>query len=151
MDVSLPTIDRWVREGCPALQRGGRGIEWKFNLPDVIAWWGEKQRLAAAGDSGGDIEEARRRKMTAEAALAELELSKAKGEVAPLREFERGHNKLMAIIRTNVMNVPSRAVLQLLGETDETVFKTRLRAELTLALEQSSEAELELDDEDTDG
>ena len=42
-------------------------------------------------------------------------------------------------------------VLQLLGESDETVFKTRLRAELTLALEQAAEAELELDDEDADG
>jgi phage terminase Nu1 subunit (DNA packaging protein) len=151
MGVSLPTVDRWVRDGCPVLQRGGKGIEWKFSLPDVVAWWGDRQRQAAAGDAGDDIEEARRRKMSAEAALAELELAKGMGEVALIREFERAHAKLMAIIRANVMNVPSRAVLQLLGESDETVFKTRLRAELTLALEQAAEAELELDDEDADG
>ena len=26
--VSLPTIDDWVRRGCPVMQRGARGRAW---------------------------------------------------------------------------------------------------------------------------
>jgi phage terminase Nu1 subunit (DNA packaging protein) len=81
---------------------------------------------------------------------AELELAKKKGEVAPVRDFERAQAKVFAQIRANVMNVPQRCVIQLLGETDETIFKDKLRKELTLALQAAAEADLTLEDEDED-
>lgn len=145
MGVSLPTVDRWIRDGCPAKQRGTKGIPWIFVLSDVVAWWGERQREAAAGTAPTDVEDARRRKLSAEAAMAELELAKARGDVAPVREFEMAQSKMMAIIRTNILNVPSRAVFQLLGETDEKVFKAKLRSELSLALEQAASEDLDID------
>lgn len=77
--------------------------------------------------------------------MAELELAKARGDVAPVREFEMAQSKMMAVIRTNILNVPSRAVFQLLGETDEKIFKTKLRSELTLALEQAASEDLDID------
>jgi phage terminase Nu1 subunit (DNA packaging protein) len=80
--------------------------------------------------------------------MAELELAKARGDVAPIREFEMAQSRMMATIRTNILNVPSRVVLQLLGETDEKIFKSKLRAELTLALEQSASEEIDIDDDD---
>lgn len=36
--VSMPTIDDWVRRGCPVVQRGGRGRAWQFNTADVRNW-----------------------------------------------------------------------------------------------------------------
>lgn len=150
MGISLPTVDRWIRDGCPVKQRGAKGVAWEFNLPDIVAWWGERQRQAAAGDAPTDIEDAKRRKIAAEAALAELELAKAKSEVAPIRDFERAQAAAFAAIRANVMNVPQRVVIQLLGETDETTFKQKLRAELTLALETAANADLVLADDDND-
>lgn len=150
MGISLPTVDRWIRDGCPVKQRGTKGVAWEFNLPDVVNWWGERQRQAAAGDAPTDIEDAKRRKIAAEASLAELELAKAKGEVAPIRDFERTWSAMMASIQQNVMNVPQRVVVQLLGETNETVFKQKLRAELTLALEQAATADLDVPDDADD-
>lgn len=150
MGISLPTVDRWIRDGCPVKQRGAKGVAWEFNLPDVVTWWGERQRQAAAGGAPTDIEDAKRRKIAAEASLAELELAKAKGEVAPIRDFERTWSAMMAAIQQNVMNVPQRVVVQLLGETNETAFKQKLRAELTLALEQAATTELDVADEDAD-
>lgn len=79
---------------------------------------------------------------------AELELALLRGDVASVREFERVQSAIMATIRTNVLNVSSRAVLQLLGCTDETEFKTKLRAELTLALETAADADLDLSEDD---
>lgn len=148
MGVSEPTIDRWVKEGCPVEKRGGRGRAWEFSVPDVVAWWGNRERENAAGSDTTDEKELRRRALIASTGEAELRFAIAKGEVAPIREFERAQAKLNAAIRQNIMNVPARAVLQLLGETDETAFKRVLKAELTLALEQSADAEIEFDDEE---
>lgn len=150
MGVQTTTIDRWLREGCPVKQRGRKGVPWEFSLPDVVTWWGARERENATGGATTDEAELKRRKLAAETGKAELEFAKARGEVATVGEFKRAQAKMMAAIRANVMNVPARAVLQLLGETDETTFKARLRAELTLALEQSAKAEFELDDEEQD-
>ena len=37
-DVSLPTVDAWVRKGCPYVTRGSKGVEWEFDLDAVKAW-----------------------------------------------------------------------------------------------------------------
>lgn len=36
--VSLPTIDSWVRKGCPVVERGGRGREWQFHVSEIFNW-----------------------------------------------------------------------------------------------------------------
>lgn len=150
MGVSLPTVDRWIRDGCPVKQRGAKGIPWEFDLAAIVAWWGDNQRKAAAGQAPTDMEDAKRRKVAAEAEMAELELARARGLVAPIEEFRRAQEARAAIIRVNVMNVPQRAVLQLLGETDETIFKKKLRAELTLALETAANAALDIQEDAQD-
>lgn len=150
MGVSLPTVDAWVREGCPAKVRGRKGIQWEFSVPDVVAWWGERERTNATGGEGVQEDELKRRALVANTGRAELEFAKAREEVAPVREFERATAKLMAAIRANIMNVPARSVLQLLGESDESTFKRVLRAELTLALEQSATVEFDLDEDEDD-
>lgn len=151
MGVTPPTVDGWVRNGCPIKKKGSRGVAATFNTADVMTWLRDKAREEASGTTLADEGELKRRKLAAEAEKAELELAKAKGEVAPVREFERATASLMAIIRQNVMQVPGRIVMQLIGCTDETEFKTKLRAELVLALESAAEEDLSLeDDEDLD-
>lgn len=151
MGKSLPTIDKWVKEGCPVKVRGRKGVEWEFCMPDVVAWFGRRERDLVTDNADATEDALKRRKMLAETGKAELEFAKAAGEVAPVREFERAQAKMMAAIRTNVLNVAQRAVLQLLGETDETKFKQALLAELTLALEQSAQVDFDLDDSEDDG
>lgn len=148
--VTVVTIDAWLRAGCPFDERGaGKGKPWVFDTADVAAWREARaHENASPGDDGADEKELKRRKLRAETGLAELELQKAAGEVAPIRDFERAHAAMFSAIRQNVMNVPQRVVVQLLGETDETAFKQKLAAELRLALETAAEAEIELDDEE---
>lgn len=148
MGVTPPTVDGWVRNGCPIKQKGARGVASTFNTAEVMKWLRDKAREEGSGTALADEAELKRRKLASEAEKAELDLAKAKGEVAPVREFERATAMLMAAIRSNVMNVPGRAVLQLLGESDELVFKSKLRAELTLALETAAEEDLDPTDED---
>jgi phage terminase Nu1 subunit (DNA packaging protein) len=36
--VAMPTVDSWIRAGCPYVQRGTRGHEWQFDVLAVIEW-----------------------------------------------------------------------------------------------------------------
>ena len=145
--VALTTVDSWVKKGCPVVVRGhGKGQEWKFNTAQISSWLQDEAVDRAIGDIPDDMDELKLRKQKAETELAELELAEKKGEVALIAEFERAQSMVFAAIRANIMNVPQRAVLQLLGETDERTFKEKLKAELILALETSAEEELEEDE-----
>lgn len=148
MGISLPTVDRWVKEGMPVVQRGGRGVQWIFDLADVIRWRVERATKDANADAPDDLSAIEKRTAQAKMHQAELALAKDRGEVATIRDFERAQAKAFAEIRANVMNVPQRVVLRLLGETDETTFKQVLRAELTEALKAAAEAALTLEDEE---
>ncbi len=147
--VTPPTVDGWVRAGCP-VKKGQRGVASEFNSADVAAFLREKARQEGSGTALADESELKRRKLAAEAERAELELAKEKGEVAPVREFERAQAAAMASVRANMRNVPRRAVLQLLGCTDENEFKTKLMAEIDLALETAADADLDLSEDDED-
>jgi phage terminase Nu1 subunit (DNA packaging protein) len=119
-----------------------------FNTAEVAKWLQTRARDEGAGTSQADEAELKRRKLAAETAKAELELAKAMGLVAPIREFERSQAAVMAAIRANMRNVPGRAVLQLLGCTDEMVFKSKLMAEIDLALVTASETEPDIDEDE---
>lgn len=146
--VSMPTVDSWVRDGCPVVQRGARGVQWVFNTADVAKWRMERAVKDATGDQQQDEKEIDRRTKRARMLQAELELANAAGAVAPIAEFKRVQAARAAMVRQNVMNVCARAVLRLLGETDESAFKRVLREELTLALNTAYETPVELPQED---
>jgi terminase small subunit / prophage DNA-packing protein len=142
--VALTTVDSWVKRGCPVVVRGhGKGQEWKFNTAQISAWLQDEAVDRATGGIPDDLDKLKIREQKAKTELMELELAEKKGEVALIAEFERAQAMVFAAIRANIMNVPQRAVLQLLGETDERAFKEKLKAELILALETSAEEELE--------
>lgn len=148
--VSMPTVDAWVRAGCPVVRKGGRGLEWEFDPAAVFKWRMERALAEREKNQPDDMETIERRKALALAMEAELRLAKAKEEVAPVAEFERAWARAFAELQTNILNVPQRVILSLLGETDETRFKQVLRAELVAALEQTARAEITLGGEDDD-
>ena len=104
--VALNTVKAWVRRGCPVVARGGRGREWQFDTAAVAQWREEQAAAAAVGDTSAiDLEEARRRKEAALAAMAELDLAKRRGEVVEIEaiadivgeEYTRLRARLLAI------------------------------------------------------
>ena len=129
----IPRAERGRYELAPAVQ-------------GYIRFLQDRSLNASTGDVDFHAEKALLTKAQRE--MAELDLAKARGEVAPINEFERASAAMDTAIRTNVLNVPARVVLQLLGCTDETEFKTKLRAELVLALDTAANTNLDLTDED---
>jgi hypothetical protein len=51
--ISVPTLDTWIRKGCPCIQPGSRGISWQFDLLEIARWkYGGQQ-----DDTGDNPEE----------------------------------------------------------------------------------------------
>lgn len=148
-DKALTTVDAWVRAGCPVVERGGRGRRWLFDLAAVADWRETRTQTPPPTAEASDLKNLQRRKLAAETVKAELELAKAKGDVALIEDFERAQALVFAAVRTNILNVPQRVVLQLLGQTNETTFKETLRLELAAALEQSARTQFEEIDDDS--
>ena len=143
--VSVVTVDNWMKQGCPMVERGGTGgRSHKFDTAAVFRWRNDLARESMNPDAQS-AEELKLRKLRAETELAELELAEAAGIVAPVVDFERALAKQNAVVRQNVMTVPQRVVLSLIGEKDETRFKKVLSDELRLALERAAHDAIELD------
>ena len=53
--ISLPTVDDWVRRGCPVVSKGGQGRECKFSIRDVRAWRARDIALRYYGPEELDI------------------------------------------------------------------------------------------------
>lgn len=111
MGVTRQTIDRWLKQGCPFVERADRdrGREWALSLPAVIEW---REKLAverAIGDTSKlDIDEARRRKTAAEAALAELELTKQRGEVVALSVVATVIGDQLSACKARLLSIPTK-------------------------------------------
>lgn len=149
LGVSTRSIREWANNGCPIEKRGrkGDGVGHQFKTSDVINWLKDRAASEAVGNNpdAQSAEDAKRRKLVADATLAELELAKAKGLIAPLDQIERVMANAFAEVKVNMRNIPHRVVMQLLGETDEVRFKEVLTSEIDQAL--TALAELELTDE----
>ncbi|TLP67099.1 terminase small subunit [Parasedimentitalea maritima] len=155
--VSLPTVESWVRRGCPVVQRGGRGRAWQFNTAEVRNWREDDIRAEASHTTHANKDELLLRKLAAETEQAELDLAKAKDELVPVEQLERALTKAFGEVRAGMRNVvPGRAARRLIGETDETKFKVVLLEEIDHALgaladdDLINEADLDLEDDEGD-
>src|SRR3954471_159491 len=84
-----------------------KGREWRFHSKAVVDWL-RAQDVEQALDATDtlDIEAARLRKVLAEAQLAELELAKQKGQVAPIERM----NQIMIACFMHVRKLPGASV-----------------------------------------
>lgn len=123
--VSLPTIDEWIRRGCPVESRGSNGKEWVFALHKVVGWRVEDllSRLTSSVGKDEDIKEAELRKVKAEADLKELEVAKKRGELIDARAVRKVWSDAMAVFRTRVLGLAVKRAREFAEESDWTVIQ----------------------------
>ena len=135
--LSSRRIRQLVESG--RLTRAGRN---RYQLAEVFMALVEEM---SGGDKASELTAERVRKLRAEATLAELELAKQRGEVAPIDEFQSVWANRFTIIRANMLQLPQRVVTMLIGETDERRFKQVMTEEikqiLTAAASYGTEAD----------
>jgi phage terminase Nu1 subunit (DNA packaging protein) len=108
------------------------------------------EHMEGGGELGKRLLAERIRKVAADADKAEMEFALAKGEIAPIEQMARAWEQRFGIIRANLLNIPARACMQIVGSADERHIKDALRAEIITALKQAAEAELDPEDLDDD-
>ncbi len=107
MGVTAMTVRAWERKGMPVARKGSRGRPGQYNTADVIRWRAEQAAQAATGDTNAmDMEEAKRRKTAAEAALAEMDLALRRGELIEVDTVGRLVAEEYATVRANIMAMP---------------------------------------------
>ena len=137
---SLPTIDRWVKLGCPVVQRGGRGREWQFDSAAVHDWHVQWKLAQAQGSiDQSDLEELRRRKLLAETTLLEAELETNLRKLAPVAHMRRAMASMGALVQQKMLMLPFRLESQLVGETDSRRVRAVLEAEIRQALNDAAD------------
>lgn len=119
--VSVKTVSAWVRRGCPIEQKGAKGKEWLFNTPDVFRW--HLQNVEGPGEPQGgpdqlkiqpaNYDQARARKMLAEAAIAEIDLAKAEGRVVDVELVAEVVTREYSTVRARLTALPGRLAPEL--------------------------------------
>lgn len=104
LGCSLRTIDEYSRQGMPGEAPKKGGDSWKFESAAVVGWLRERERTNALGDLATlDEKEAKRRKLAAEAALAEHELALKTGAAVALNDFESAKGALIGAARAKFL------------------------------------------------
>lgn len=118
------TIREWERRGCPVESRGRKGVQAQYNTADLIRWREQQAALAASGDlSAMDIDEAKRRKLAAEAAIVEIELDKARGELVEVSVVMEAVGKGLDACRSRLLSIGSKIAPDIALETDAATVK----------------------------
>ncbi|MFS9379428.1 terminase small subunit [Citrobacter sp. ANG330] len=140
--VSLPTITSWINAGCPYVVKGSKSRAWVFDTAAVAQWREDHKVKAATGQTTLTEDELKLRKLEAETVMAELELAKARGDVAPLELMSGMMSHVFAQVRAGIRNLPTRCVSQLIGESDPRKFKQVMLMEIDIVLEELAKADL---------
>ncbi len=132
---NVSTVDSWVRQGMPYVEKGSKGVNWIFDTTKVIKWRERQAIESIKGDTEDiDYEEGKRRKIAAEAGLLEIDLQKKRGEIIERGDVEQGLSLAYITIKQRLRTIPDRAISQIISETDERLCSELLLNEIDDAL-----------------
>lgn len=143
LGVHRNTVTNWINKGMPVVQRADRnkGQEWQINVADVLAWREEQAADAVrqtydnlAEDGEITLDEAKRRKILAEAQMAELDLAKARNAVVGIQDIAERIGEEYAEVRQLLLAIPDVLAQPLSAETDAREVHRIIKEEISNAL-----------------
>jgi len=104
--VDPRTVERWRRDGCHSKQSGKRTV---FNSAEVAEWLKNRERSKTLEEIGDvDVAEAERRKIIAEAGLAEIKKAQAEGSLVSISAFEVAQAAMIGAARAKLLSLPGK-------------------------------------------
>lgn len=133
--VSLPTVDSWVDKGCPFVERGSKGREWRFDSAAVIDWRLQRaveNAVSGYADESGNVskEEADRRRAVANAITAEIAADEALGAVVARAEAEADVATFCQVIKAGLSNMAAKIAARAATITSASEIEAMIHAEL---------------------
>lgn len=121
LDFSTAAIRAWEAQGCPVEQRAKRKGEANlYSVASVVRWREQQAALSASGNLAAmDMEEAKRRKLAAEAALVEIDLARKRAEVVDVSVIAAVVGGALSACRARLLGIGASVAprLQLASDT----------------------------------
>ncbi len=103
--VSLPTIDAWIRRGCPVVQRGAHGLPWILDLLEIAIWrYGSSEEEILDPDKMPPKE----RKDWYDGEKRRREIQTQDRELIPADEFDREYSRMIKLVAAGLETLPDR-------------------------------------------
>lgn len=145
LGCSLRTIDEYKRQGMPGDAPKRPGDQWKFDTAASVEWLRQRERQSALGEIATiDEAEAKRRKLAAEAAMAELELAKAEEQAISVQDFGQAWAAMIGSARAKLRGVGSKLGPTVAIIEDPSECSSAIDVEINEALQELSEFEPEI-------
>lgn len=145
LGCSLRTIDEFKRQGMPGEAPKRPGDQWKFDTAASVEWLRQRERQSALGEIATiDESEAKRRKLAAEAAMAELDLAKAEEQAVSLQDFAKAWSGMIGSARAKLLGLGSKLGPGLAIIDDAAECRSAVDAGIGEALQELSEFEPEI-------
>lgn len=102
-DVSLPTVEAWIRRGMPVVQKGSKGVAWVIDLLAAAQW-----RFAGQSDGSADPDTMTPtdRKAWYEGETKRRDLQIRDGELIPSGDVERVVATAFAALSSDIRSIP---------------------------------------------
>jgi len=134
--VTPRTIENWINKGVPVKTRGGRGIEWDFNTPDVIEWFIEYRT-----GSNSDLSKERANLAKAQAKKVNLEVRKLEGDLVSREAILNTWNEIILLSRSHLLAMPSKLTPRLIGQSDHNTIFNIIKDDVYQTLTELAEAD----------
>lgn len=145
LGCSLRTIDEHVRQGMPGDKPTRPGSQWRFELSRVIDWLRDRERQSALGEIAQiDEAEARKRKLAAEARMAERNDARDAGVVVAIADFQTAWSQMIGAARARLLGLGSGLGPMTALSSDPSECAALIDAGVAEALQELSEFEPEL-------
>ena len=136
--VSLPTLDSWIEKGCPYVERGSKGVEWKFDSAAVIDWRIQRAVESAVTDAGDESTKARRedadcRRAEANAIVAEINADEALKSVVSRHDVVADMATFCQVLKTGLSNMAAKVAARATTMTSAPEIEAMAQAEMNRA------------------
>lgn len=153
MGVSVQSVDGWLSRGCPIVKKSAGPLSpYQFCLKDVITWkvQREVERSIAAKTDNGEQDDYKR-KLAAEASLAELKFAREAALLVTIEDVEAEWGPRISNCRAKLLALPAKlAVLAHSAETAEEV-QALIEKSIHEALNELADGDREEGPESPDG
>jgi phage terminase Nu1 subunit (DNA packaging protein) len=136
--VAKTTLDRWLQEGMPYMERAdrSRGVEWRFDTAECIKWYADRN---SSGESKA-MDSVKLRERAAIAGLRELDLAQRQKVLVHVDDVTDKLEEEYAIIKSRLRAIPGRMAQPLSIIEDAAEVERLLKTEVADALEEISES-----------
>ena len=118
----------------PYEEKGKKGSQWLFDLTKVLAWRESKLKDEVSSPERIELDEAKRRKIAAEAAILEIELQSKRRKVLPRDEVEQSLTHTFITLKQRLRTIPERVAPQIINRRLEQGVRELLLNEIDDAL-----------------